>query len=96
MVNLGNLFRGTYRVEHYCENCGQNVELFIPRGVYLYEHLKAKECKCYNCGCRIRALMNQEINPEELELKHIQELKRARERIEAIKNRPSFLRGKEE
>ena len=96
MVSFRNLFKGTYRVEHHCENCNQSVELYIPRGTYLYEYLKNKKCKCYNCGCRILALLNEDINPEELEKKHLEELKRARERIEKLKNRPKFLRKDED
>ena len=91
-----DLFKSSYYVETICENCKETTNLKIPKGIYVYEHLKRKECTCYHCGCRIRSLVNEELIPEELELTHKEELARLREKVEKIKNRPKFLRPKEE
>jgi hypothetical protein len=86
----------SYFVDAYCENCGETTELRVPKGVYIYEHLKRKNCRCYHCGCRVRTLFNKDLQPNELERKHEEELKELRRKINEANNRPSFLRPKED
>lgn len=91
-----DLFKPSYFVGAYCENCGETTEIRIPKGIYIYDHLKRKECKCFHCGCRIRTLLNRDLNPDRLEEDHKEELQKIREKIDKMKSRPKFLKPIEE
>lgn len=78
---MNNLFTLKYEIEALCENCGSTTILRIPRGTYVYDFLKQKECNCQKCGCRVRKLLNDELNPKELEQEHKKELMSLRDRL---------------
>jgi hypothetical protein len=78
-----NIFKSLmkYTASSYCENCGHEIILRIPRGVYIYDHLKQDKALCPNCRCAIKKLINEDIKPEELEKKHREELRKLREKL---------------
>lgn len=70
-----------YVINAYCENCGKETTLRIPRGMYIYEFLKTEKSKCMKCGCRVRKMVNEDLDPEGLEREHKKELSSLRERL---------------
>ena len=42
----------TYTAKVDCQNCGESVELEIPKGTLIESHAEATDCP--RCGCKLR------------------------------------------
>lgn len=76
------ILKRKYEVEVYCDNCAYTSTIRIPKGTFVYDFLRSKGCVCDNCGCRVRELVDDRLNPLKLEQRHKQELAEIRRKIE--------------